>query len=170
MDSEREGQTATLLGDGEILIAGGSDLSGSLSTAELYDPKTGTFRSTGDMTTPRQGATATLLADGRVLIVGGYVGGYGSTTWLSSAEVYDPGTGQFQADGLDDHAPHARLVHRHSPPGWTGPGCWWAVGRHGDARDGGAVRPEDGDVQPREVRWLPPAAPIRRRCSTTDAS
>ena len=99
MDSEREGQTATLLGDGEILIAGGSDLSGSLSTAELYDPKTGTFRSTGEMTTPRQGATATLLADGRVLIVGGYVGGYGSTTWLSSAEVYDPGTGQFRPTG-----------------------------------------------------------------------
>ena len=95
MDSAREGQTATLLGDGEVLIAGGSDLSGSLSTAELYDSKTGTFRSTGDMTTPRKWAKATLLSDGRVLVAGGFSG----SIPVASAELYDPTAGTFSPTG-----------------------------------------------------------------------
>src|SRR2546425_653680 len=66
------GRTATLLRNGKVLVTGGEheDL-GRFRSAELYDPSTGTFTATGDMTRPRDLHTATLLPDGRVLITGG---------------------------------------------------------------------------------------------------
>jgi hypothetical protein len=97
----RELHSATLIPDGRILIAGGMnwDLSTVASTAELYDPKTGTFSPTGPMATARAAHTATPLADGRVLITGGR--NLAGTSWLTlpSAEVYDPKTGTFSPTG-----------------------------------------------------------------------
>ena len=67
------GQTATLLGDGRVLVAG-SNLDGQPSV-ELYDPATGSWTSTGAMTDPRfEGYTATLLPNGKVLVAGGWNG------------------------------------------------------------------------------------------------
>jgi Galactose oxidase, central domain/Kelch motif len=86
--------TATLLNNGKVLIAGGwnDGFLSSLASAELYDPSTGTFSATGDMTTTRAAHTATLLADGRVLIHGGRTQGDDA---VSSAELYNPDTGRF---------------------------------------------------------------------------
>jgi hypothetical protein len=89
----RYGHTLTLLDDGTVLMAGGytvrSDASASAS-AELYDPATHTWTSTGDMTGVRTLHTATLLPDGRVLVAGGatYNGGNGAP--IETAEIYDP--------------------------------------------------------------------------------
>ena len=58
-----------------------------LASAELYDPKTGTFSPTGSMTTTRAGHTATLLADGGVLTVGGQAT---SSGFVGSAEIFHP--------------------------------------------------------------------------------
>src|ERR1039458_8584986 len=81
MAEERAGHTATLMTNGKVLIAGGDNMGGGVLpffwvdgsvTAEVYDPATGLFTSTGNMVTPRVGQTATLLANGDVLIAGGW--------------------------------------------------------------------------------------------------
>lgn len=96
MSSVRSGDTATVLGNGKVLLAGGADATGKpLATAELFDPATGTFSGTGSMGTARANHTATLLSTGKVLVTGGSDG----VSDLATAEVYDPGTGKFTATG-----------------------------------------------------------------------
>jgi hypothetical protein len=89
MSQGRWVHTATLLGDGKVLAAGGDDscCGPATATAELYDPAAGTWTPTGSMVTPRSYYTATLLHDGRVLVAGGRLAG---TEAISSAELYDP--------------------------------------------------------------------------------
>ncbi|MBZ5722896.1 MAG: hypothetical protein LAO03_21355 [Acidobacteriia bacterium] len=105
MAETRGGHTATLLTNGKVLIAGGTDEGGGLppfyfgngsATAELYDPAAGLFSSTGNMTAPRVGQTATLLANGKVLVAGGWTT---TSSPIASAELYDPATGTFSATG-----------------------------------------------------------------------
>jgi hypothetical protein len=97
MTQFRVAPTATLLNDGTVLITGGydSDLE-SFATAELYNPATGIFTATGDMTETRSEHVATLLNDGKVLVTGG-IDTSGAT--LATAEVFDPATGSFSPAG-----------------------------------------------------------------------
>jgi hypothetical protein len=109
-----------VLPSGRVLVAGGyfgtmlSESPGSgepgeldpipeapaLDTAELYDPTTDTWSTTGHLGVARTGAAAVTLADGRVLVAGSrpvvswgvYVDDAGAPT---SAEVFDPGSGRF---------------------------------------------------------------------------
>jgi len=82
--------TGTVLPNGEVLVVGGSYrgtfVQYGLTSAELYNPSTGTSSSTGSLNTGRYSHTATLLNNGTVLIVGGL----DNNTRLSSAESYDP--------------------------------------------------------------------------------
>jgi WD40 repeat protein len=87
--------TATLLPNGQVLVAGGYSAPPQ-SSAELYNPGAGIWAQTGTMNISRLAHTATLLTNGNVLVAGGY----GS----SSAEIY-------QAD-RDDAAPSITLLHR----------------------------------------------------------
>ena len=87
MLSTRQRHTATLLSDGTVLMAGGSEFGANvdiLTAAEIFDPNSDTFTGTGGLLTPRIEHTATLLKDGTVLVTGGLnVAGT-----LASAELY----------------------------------------------------------------------------------
>jgi hypothetical protein len=93
-------QTATMLNNGMVLMAGGWNYSnGDVASAELYDPATGTFTPTGSLNTGRFGHTATLLDNGMVLVAGGLNAYVSSTGILDSAELYNPATGTFSYTG-----------------------------------------------------------------------
>lgn len=94
----RHNSSATLLDNGQVLVAGGSvctPFCSPLATAELYNPATQTFTATGGLSGYRGTHTATLLKNGMVLLAGGEVSG----TSLATAELYDPATGTFTATG-----------------------------------------------------------------------
>jgi len=99
------GHTATLLPNGNVLLAGGFvnsiwDYGGSTSDngAGLYNSATGVFSATGSMTANRGDHTATVLASGKVLIAGG-ADSDPTGTGLASAELYDPSAGTFTTTG-----------------------------------------------------------------------
>jgi hypothetical protein len=98
MNVARIDHTATLLSNGDVLVAGGLN-DGYLASAELYNPSTGKWTLTGSMTAPRDGHDAVLLPDGQVLVAGGLNATLGMCGTLSSAELYNPSTGKWTATG-----------------------------------------------------------------------
>ena len=96
-----EFRSVTPLPSGKALVAGGC-LSARDWTepglradagAEVYDPLTEMWSTTGSVQWHRYGHTATLLPSGKVLVAGGQDIGEA----LGSAEVYDPSTGAWSA-------------------------------------------------------------------------
>jgi hypothetical protein len=106
LTAARYAHTATLLQNGQVLVAGGfgdtSDCQDvgaqAQNNAELYDPVSGSFSKTGNMAVPRGGHSATVLMNGKVLVAGGGDQG-GGGTGSASAELYDPSTGAFTPTG-----------------------------------------------------------------------
>jgi Galactose oxidase, central domain len=92
MSTARYSPTATRLGSGRVLVVGGEPDNSRPSTAELYDPPTGTWLPGGTLNEPRALHVAVRLTDGRVLVAGG-----GSYT--ASAELYDPASGRWNTTG-----------------------------------------------------------------------
>ncbi len=91
----RSGHTASVLPSGEVLIVGGvsgEPCQGSAPCiAELYDPQTGTFSSTGSLALHSRfnrdpGHTASVLGSGEVLVVDD-----------GFANLYDPSSGTFSS-------------------------------------------------------------------------
>ncbi|MGO9454986.1 MAG: Kelch repeat-containing protein [Candidatus Binataceae bacterium] len=114
----RTGEIAALLNNGNVLVAGGMTCSplsplppfqtcNYLSAAEIYDPGTGLFTSTGSMSLNRLGATGVNLGSGNVLVAGGTTcvtvpqcSGSGSAFQTTgTAELYDPANGTFALTG-----------------------------------------------------------------------
>ena len=113
------GHTATLLGNGKVLIAGGDNSfngpqgSHTYSVAELYDPASGTFSAPIQMVAARAAHTATVLSDGKVLMTGGYFEGccglpFDQRSVQGSSELFDPVTGIFSGSG---NLNNARFFH-----------------------------------------------------------
>src|SRR5262249_20104664 len=94
------GARATLLPDGKVLIA-------AETSAQLYDPISGTFSLTGAMTVSNyggrpsyvEGRTASLLTNGTVLLTGGLSSSDDTSYDFADTEIYDPSTGEFTAAG-----------------------------------------------------------------------
>lgn len=95
LNIERTRPTATLLANGEVLVVGGEDSAGVLTSAEVYNPSTGMWSTAGTLATPRLNHTATLLPNGQVLVAGGNPG----TGYTASAELYNPSTGKWSMTG-----------------------------------------------------------------------
>jgi hypothetical protein len=90
MTEGRAAHSATVLGDGSVLVMGGfMGDERHLAGVELFDPQRLQFRPIDVAIAPRQSHTATLLPDGTVLIAGGYGGTRGV---LDSAEIFEPAT------------------------------------------------------------------------------
>jgi N-acetylneuraminic acid mutarotase len=104
--ARNSGHTETLLLNGKVLVAGGNGNNGTLKSAELYDPVTGTWSNTGNLNTDRAFHTATLLPNGKVLVAGGFscAPPPASCFALNSAELYDPATGTWSNTGNLDTA------------------------------------------------------------------
>jgi N-acetylneuraminic acid mutarotase len=107
LQSPRDSQTATLLPNGQVLVAGGSYVN-SLGTAELYNPTTKTWDTTGNLTAERVNHTATLLPSGKVLVAGGSAFASQATHFGAIAELFDPATGTWS---LGTEMRRARAAH-----------------------------------------------------------
>jgi hypothetical protein len=95
LGTARYDHTATLLPNGKVLVAGGTDNSfHAVTSAELYNPASGTWMATGSMNSSGSVATATLLANGKVLVTE-----YNGNGVPASAELYDPTSGTWTVTG-----------------------------------------------------------------------
>jgi hypothetical protein len=93
---QRFGAVAAPLPDGQVLIAGGSDDSNALQSAELFNPVTDTFQAltasgNTQLQVPRLDAVAAPLPDGDVLIAGGT----NDSGCTPTAELFDPSDDTF---------------------------------------------------------------------------
>ena len=94
LNTGRSSHTATLLPNGQVLVAAGFN-GGAITSAELYDPASGSWSATGSLNTARDYHTATLLPNGRCWWQGDIM----AAASLSSAELYDPASGSWTATG-----------------------------------------------------------------------
>jgi N-acetylneuraminic acid mutarotase len=102
MHTARYQHTATLLQNGEVLVAGGYNQNVTnpfLTSAELYNPSTGTWTITGSLHSARIYDTTTLLTNGQVLAAGGYNTTPTAINILATAELYNPTTGKWTLTG-----------------------------------------------------------------------
>jgi WD40 repeat protein len=95
MTAARESAVSAPLPDGDVLIAGGVNRNGYVTTAELFNSTTKTFEALTEhpIALERINGAAASLPDGKVLIVGGH----NEFASLTSAELFDPATGKFEA-------------------------------------------------------------------------
>jgi hypothetical protein len=115
LTTPRASHTATLLPNGTVLVAGGLNanplptlppLDTVLASAEIYDPVTGNWTTTGSMGQPRQAHSATLLPNGKLMVAGGV--SYFGSVFPTSCELYDPASGKWRpalplTSGRTDH-------------------------------------------------------------------
>jgi len=145
MSTARIKHTATLLPNGQVLAAGGVNSTGFLTSAELYDPTTGKWTTSGSMTTARGEHTATLLPNGDVLVAGGLSNGNSpiGTSCTATAELYNPSAGQWTTTGIGGFIYPDNSTELYDPS----TGSWKATGSMNFARaSAGATLLQSGEV------------------------
>jgi hypothetical protein len=121
MMGARHHHTATLLGNGEVLMAGGADSTGSsLPTSEVYLPLAHQWIGTSAMFMSRAFHVGVKLSDGRVLVTGGC----NPQTCIPFAEIFS--TANLPADSdagvdasaleMEDSGPAAAVDAAPAPP------------------------------------------------------
>jgi hypothetical protein len=97
LDSGRTDHTATLLSNGDVLVAGGKPAAVAFTDkAEVYDHSAKNWHTTGALSFSRAGHLGTLLANGKVLVAGGF---NASFDFISSSEIFDPTNRAWQLSG-----------------------------------------------------------------------
>jgi N-acetylneuraminic acid mutarotase len=90
MNNARIWHTESVLQNGKVLVTGGQyrhlGRNIFLKTAELYDPSTGIWTITNNMSIERTSHTESVLTNGKVLITGGFTG----NSYPHTCELYDP--------------------------------------------------------------------------------
>jgi plastocyanin/N-acetylneuraminic acid mutarotase len=98
MNVNRSFSAVATLQNGSVLVAGGfagAVANSSISSAEMYNPSTNTWKMVAPMHVGRAGAIAVTLKNGEVLVSGGL----GSTGPLTSCELYNPTTNTWTMTG-----------------------------------------------------------------------
>src|SRR5262249_49052068 len=115
LNAARLGLTMTLLVDGRVLAARGTDsddLQYTWASAEIYDPASGEWSIVATSSRGSVFHTATLLLDGKVLVTGGYTGRIGDGNVLAVADLFDPATETWSrvADMYEHRLGHAATL------------------------------------------------------------
>lgn len=109
MSVARGDHTASLLPDGRVIVTGGYDGSNEHDTTEIFDPTkpaASAWSAGPKLSGPRMAHSAVTLTDGRVVIAGGMAW----PSYLTSFEIYKPGTNSFQTPGVVLSTGKARMA------------------------------------------------------------
>jgi N-acetylneuraminic acid mutarotase len=98
LHTARDGHTATLLSNGNVVVAGGENNNNVLSSTEVYSPTTRAWTVAGNLNVARSSASAVLLPAGTVLVAGGCISNcLGGNT--ASAEIYNSVSASWASTG-----------------------------------------------------------------------
>jgi N-acetylneuraminic acid mutarotase len=98
LHNARESHTATLLSNGNVVVAGGQGSGNVIANTEVYSPTTRAWTTSGNLNTARASANAVLLSRGSVMVAGGCVSACLSGN-TKTAELYNSVNGSWSYTG-----------------------------------------------------------------------
>lgn len=90
--------TATRVANGDIIVLGGSNATGTTNTCWRFPATGNVWANCASMSAARSGHSATLLSDGRIFVAGG------ATTTAGFEQIYDPTLNQWTATSVASRA------------------------------------------------------------------